>query len=143
MTSIDYTESLYPDSTVIGALWRNEQDQSVLVAFLHGTAFRYNDVPYDVWTEWRDSRSVGSYYNSVIRGLYTSEYIGENHDITMNFVGNIVPKDVPAVYRFVGQVYQTISETVEVSAGQDSFDRAVAAFVAAHPGVKITTFSGA
>lgn len=143
MTNIDYTDNLYADSTVIRALWRNEYDQSVLVAFQNGSAFRYQDVPYEVWTDWKAANSVGSYYNSAIKGLYTSEYIGEGHNITMRFVDNAVPKATPAVYRFVGQVYQTISETVEVSAGQDSFDRAVAAFVAAHPGVKITTFSGA
>lgn len=47
-----------------------DADNEHLILDLNGTNYEYCDVPEDVWEEFQDADSLGSYFNAEIKGNY-------------------------------------------------------------------------
>lgn len=49
---------------------RYNPDSEHLILDLNGTNYEYCDVPEDIWAEFQDADSLGSYFNYEIKGNY-------------------------------------------------------------------------
>lgn len=61
-------------STCFSEIGYDVEREILLVCFREsGTYYCYYDIPYDVYCELDNAKSIGGYYNSEIKGNYTSE----------------------------------------------------------------------
>lgn len=63
-------------SSVISSFTYQPQRRRLVVTFVTGRAYEYDDVPADVATNFRASFSKGVYFNSHIRDHYKCREIG-------------------------------------------------------------------
>jgi hypothetical protein len=64
-------EDISRSSVVFGAEFCDAGDrQGYLIVNLRGREYIHAGVPEDVWEEFRDAESMGSYYASNLRGHY-------------------------------------------------------------------------
>ena len=70
----DVEQTSTPDSSCFSAVGYDSKHQTLVVTFRDsGVSYAYSDVPHSVWSELLDAPSMGSFYNSEIKGQYPSE----------------------------------------------------------------------
>lgn len=69
-----YMESV--DSTCFSEVGYDEENEVLLVRFLEsGSLYAYSEISYNLYEDFILSDSLGTYYNSNIKGLYNCERI--------------------------------------------------------------------
>ena len=64
------------NSTEISKVGYDADNGVLVVTFVNGGTYRYDDVPYSVWKDMNKASSTGKYFNSNVKGKYTSKKIG-------------------------------------------------------------------
>lgn len=83
MSKYFYTDSFVADSSHIKTAYYHKGEHNLFIQFIAGGLYGYSAVPEHIWDEFLTSASVGSFYNTHIRGGYRViadvsgiEYIG-------------------------------------------------------------------
>lgn len=134
--TIEYTDFADTrNSSALDGLFYDENTATAYVRFPGQGVFSY-PVTKSTWESWKSARSLGSFYHNYIKGNEGGRHIGYYN--TVSFVRVPVKVDNGIVFVFTGTITQVVTGEVEVSAGADSVNRALAAFQAANPGVEVT-----
>lgn len=66
-----------PNSTCFSAIGYDSNSETLQVTFRDsGKTYQYLAFPRSEWNDFKDQKSLGTYYNSYIKGKYTSVKIG-------------------------------------------------------------------
>lgn len=65
-------DTIYPDSTAISMASYHQRDSVLLIYYVSkpDKGYIFGNVPRNVWEEFKESSSKGSYYNERIKGHY-------------------------------------------------------------------------
>ena len=58
-------------SSIIREAIYNKEEENLMVRFVNGKAYRYKNVPENIWKDFKNSHSKGKYFHSAIRNDYT------------------------------------------------------------------------
>lgn len=143
---VDQTVLYYDDcdlrqSTALEGIYYDRRLERAYVAF-HESLWSY-DLSPSIWRAWCESSSLGRFYSTYIRGVWSSRPLDPDAVLLPR------PREVTTEsifggdrYTFTGTVTTTITETVEVNSGPDSLERALAAFRASHENINVTKIEG-
>ena len=63
-------DMIYVDSSNVEAIGYDDESQGLHVRFLIGGCYIYHDVPREVFDEFMNAPSKGSFLNRAIKGVY-------------------------------------------------------------------------
>jgi len=64
------------DSSSLRSIGYDRSTSALEVEFLNGTVYRYDDVPTELWAEFRDSASKGQFFQQRVRDRFPTTRIG-------------------------------------------------------------------
>jgi hypothetical protein len=62
-------------STVIASMKYNEETSVLRITFVSGLVYDYKDVPVEIYTQLKTSKSKGIYFNGHIKNKYEFEKV--------------------------------------------------------------------
>ncbi|WP_293126670.1 KTSC domain-containing protein [Microcoleus sp. bin38.metabat.b11b12b14.051] len=66
------------DSAMARAIGYNEDDRVLQIEFSSGSVYQYSDVEPEIWESLQDTDSTGRFFNSEIKGAYSSLRLDES-----------------------------------------------------------------
>jgi KTSC domain len=75
--SCDPIEMEPVNSAMARSIGYNEEEQVLQVEFSSGAVYQYSDVEPEVWESLQDADSTGRFFNSEIKGYYSSRRVGD------------------------------------------------------------------
>jgi hypothetical protein len=127
----EYTDFSEVDSSLAEAVYYNSETREMALECWNRSTLIYTDVPYGVFSQLINSRSVGSTYNVSVKGQYTNKYGGAVTLVEFEDVSDLVPEQEEKKgneRKFI--VRAVVPLDAEVTAG--SLDEAVAYFMKQH-----------
>lgn len=73
------------DSEMASAIGYNEEDQVLQIEFRSGSVYQYSDVQPEIWESLQDADSTGRFFNSEIKGYYSSQRVDDPIDRTYDW----------------------------------------------------------
>jgi hypothetical protein len=70
------------DSEMASAIGYNEEAQVLQIEFSSGSVYQYSDVEPEIWESLQDADSTGRFFNSEIKGYYSSRRVDDPIDKT-------------------------------------------------------------
>jgi hypothetical protein len=70
------------DSAMASAIGYNEETQVLQIEFSSGSVYQYSDVEPDIWESLQEADSTGRFFNSEIKGYYSSQRVDDPIDRT-------------------------------------------------------------
>jgi hypothetical protein len=68
-------EYKYVNSSQVKGVAYDQDSRELFVQFTNGSEYKYNDVPYEEYSNLASAPSVGSYLNQNIKGVYSYERV--------------------------------------------------------------------
>ena len=109
MTDYKYTDSFSPDSTLVSVAYYNRGEQKLFVKFGGNGLYGYEKVPSYIWDQFTKAASAGNYYNTNIKGKYTTfndvsalTFIGAGKPAQSNTHKFVLVGHSPVEYTFEG-----------------------------------------
>ncbi|MCU0542722.1 MAG: KTSC domain-containing protein [Oscillatoriaceae cyanobacterium Prado104] len=65
------------NSAMARAIGYNEEEQVLQVEFSNGSVYQYSDVEPEIWESLQDADSTGRFFNSEIKGYYSSRRVDD------------------------------------------------------------------
>ncbi len=59
----------FNSTALMGATW-DDETEALTVTFKSGDTYDFEGVPREVWLQFRDSQSPGTFYHRMIKGVY-------------------------------------------------------------------------
>jgi hypothetical protein len=80
--TFEYTEAVFPDSSLVNGIYYDENDRELMVALDGGygycdNLYVYKDVDKGTFQDFVSSNSKGGFYNTEIKGKHTSQSLGD------------------------------------------------------------------
>ena len=77
-SSDDESITMLPVSSAMAkSIGYSEETETLQIEFSSGAVYQYSDVEPEIWESLQDADSTGSFFNSEIKGYYSSERIDD------------------------------------------------------------------
>ncbi|MEG5060050.1 KTSC domain-containing protein [Microcoleus sp. A2-C5] len=70
------------DSAMASAIGYNEEEQVLQIEFSSGSVYQYSHVEPEIWESLQEADSTGRFFNSEIKGYYSSQRVDDPIDKT-------------------------------------------------------------
>ncbi|MEG3859924.1 KTSC domain-containing protein [Microcoleus sp. herbarium12] len=70
------------DSAMASAIGYNQEERVLQIEFSSGSVYQYSDVEPEIWESLQDADSTGRFFNSEIKGAYSSRRLDDPIDRT-------------------------------------------------------------